>query len=130
MVDIDKLVRDAVIAAREREAREETGVKTLVVDNMVELPTTDAEIHALNTEGIDPALGNVIWEGTLPIKPGLPKGSPIETIFRLSEDGMLHILSRDPASGQTIEGEVKTGSSIPVSEMRQMQRKLNNMIIE
>ncbi len=108
----------------------QTGVKTRVVDNMVELPTTDAEIHALNTEGIDPAAGNVIWEGVLPIKPGLPKGSPIETIFRLSEDGMLHILSRDPASGQTIEGEVKTGSSIPVSEMRQMQRKLNNMIIE
>ncbi|MBQ8517550.1 MAG: Hsp70 family protein [Akkermansia sp.] len=108
----------------------QTGVKTRVVDNMVEMPTSDAEIYAISTEGIDPALGNVIWEGVLPIKPGLPKGSPIETIFRLSEDGLLHILSRDPASGQTIEGEVKTDSSLSVSEMRQMQRKLNNMTIE
>ena len=101
-----------------------------VVDNLVEYPATPEEERKLDREGIDPSDGHLIWEGNLPIQPGLPKGSPIETVFKLDESGLLTIFSRDPASGQEIRGEVQTACTIPMEQLNAMRNELERATIE
>lgn len=101
-----------------------------VVDNLVEYPATPEEERKLDREGIDPSDGHLIWEGNLPIQPGLPKGSPIETVFKLDESGLLTIFSRDPASGQEIKGEVQTACTIPAEQLNAMRKELERVTIE
>ena len=105
-------------------------VHVQVVDNLVERPTSEAEARKLECDGIAPADGNILWEGNLPIKSGLPEGSPIETIFKLDESGLLTIFSRDPASGQEIRGEVQTACTIPADQLASMKKELEGINIE
>lgn len=100
-----------------------------VVDNLVEYPATPEE-RKLDREGIDPSDGHLIWEGNLPIQPGLPAESPIETVFKLDESGLLTIFSRDPASGQEIKGEVQTACTIPAEQLNAMRKELERATIE
>lgn len=74
--------------------------------------------------------GTLLWEGMLKIQPGLPEDSPIETVFRLDENGILHVLSRDPASGNTIEADVQTGNSISKKELSEMRDRMDQDIVE
>lgn len=101
-----------------------------VVDNLVEYPATPEEERKLASEGIDPSDGHLIWEGNLPIQSGLPKGSPVETVFKLDESGLLTIFSRDPASGQEIRGEVQTACTIPAEQLNAMRKELERTSIE
>lgn len=101
-----------------------------VVDNLVEYPATPEEERKLNREGIDPNDARLIWEGNLPIQPGLPAESPIETVFKLDESGLLTIFSRDPASGQEIKGEVQTACTIPAEQLNAMRNELERVTIE
>lgn len=101
-----------------------------VVDNLVEYPATSEEERKLAREGIDPSCGHLIWEGNLPIQPGLPAESPIETVFKLDESGLLTIFSRDPASGQEIRGEVQTACTIPAEQLNAMRNELERATIE
>ena len=101
-----------------------------VVDNLVEYPATPEEERKLNREGIDPNDARLIWEGNLPIQPGLPAESPIETVFKLDESGLLTIFSRDPASGQEIKGEVQTACTIPAEQLNAMRKELERATIE
>ena len=101
-----------------------------VVDNLVEYPATPEEERKLNREGIDPNDARLIWEGNLPIQPGLPAESPIETVFKLDESGLLTIFSRDPASGQEIKGEVQTACTIPAEQLNAMRKELERVTIE
>lgn len=108
----------------------QSAVHTGVYDNQIERPTSPEDEQKMVTEGLDPAVGRLIWEGTLPIKAGLPKGSPIETIFKLDESGLLSIQSRDPASGQVIEGTVETACTIPSDQLSAMNKELERISIE
>ena len=101
-----------------------------VVDNLVEYPATPEEERILDREGIDPNAARLIWEGNLPIQPGLPAESPIETVFKLDESGLLTIFSRDPASGQEIKGEVQTACTIPAEQLNAMRKELERATIE
>ena len=101
-----------------------------VVDNLVEYPATPEEERILDREGIDPNDARLIWEGNLPIQPGLPAESPIETVFKLDESGLLTIFSRDPASGQEIKGEVQTACTIPAEQLNAMRKELERVTIE
>lgn len=101
-----------------------------VVDNLVEYPATPEEKRKLDEEGIDPSCGHLIWDGDLPIQPGLPAESPIETVFKLDESGLLTIFSRDPASGQEIKGEVQTACTIPAEQLNAMRNELERATIE
>lgn len=101
-----------------------------VYDNPIERPTSPEDERKMASEGLDPAVGRCIWEGSLPIKAGLPKGSPIETIFRLDESGLLSIQSRDPASGQVIEGTVETVCTISSDQLSAMNKELESTSIE
>ena len=110
-------------------ADNQTHVLMEVVDNLVEYPTTPEEALQLNQKGIAPEEGSIIWTGELPIKPGLPADSPIETVFKLDESGLLSIYSRDPASGKEIRGDVQTASTIPAAELERMRKELKKATI-
>lgn len=105
-------------------------VNISVYDNLIDIPSTAEEEKQLNTYGIECSKCDLLWEGNLPIKSGMPKGSPIETVFELTEDGLLRIFSRDPASGKTIEGEVQTKSSISSKEMKKLIKKVGSKNVE
>lgn len=49
-----------------------------------------------------------IGEGLLEFGRPLPEGSPVETSFELSEDGLLSVHSKDQTTGREIDQEVKT----------------------
>ncbi len=92
-------------------------VRVVIMESDVEKPATAAERYELEHNGLQPEECTELWEGLLPIQPGLPKGAPLETIFRLSREGILHVESRDPASGNVIEADIETASSIPQAEV-------------
>ena len=54
-----------------------------------------------------------LWNGELPVKPDLPKYSPIDITFQIDENGRLHLIAYDPASGQMLR------KSIPEQDARQ-----------
>lgn len=105
-------------------------VRVQVVDNLVEHPTSTEEANKLERDGIAPEAGTILWEGNLPIKSGLPKGSPIETVFKLDESGLLTIYSRDPASGKEIKGEVRTACTITSDQLDAMRKEMERDCIE
>lgn len=54
-----------------------------------------------------------IGTGELRLPPRLPKGSPIEINFELSEQGRLTISAREPASGRVVETTIQTAEGMP-----------------
>ncbi len=92
-------------------------VRVVIMESEVEKPSVAAVRYQLERDGLPPEECNMLWEGLLPIQPGLPKGAPLETVFRLSREGILHVESRDPASGNVIEADIETACSIPQEEV-------------
>lgn len=95
-----------------------------VVEGMEDMPESEEEVERLREDGIDVEEGVVLWEGDLTMAPNLPAESPVETVFKLDAGGMLHIYSRDPASGHSIEANIKTSSTIDPSDLEAMRNKL------
>lgn len=87
------------------------------------IPVCENEAQAAEAElfGFDPEESEIMWEGDLILKPGLPKGSPVETVFTLDESGILHIYSLDPASGHKIEARLQTNNSLQEDELNRMR---------
>lgn len=102
----------------------QSAVNVTILENM-----EDATQEVLR-HGIDPALCTELWKGTLEIKSGLPENSPIEAVFRLDESGLLHVLSRDPASGNEITAEIQTSSTIDKAELQRMRNSMNHDTVE
>ncbi len=96
---------------------DQSHVRVVIMESEVAKPTTANERYELERDGLPPEECNMLWEGLLPIQPGLPKGAPLETVFRLSREGILHVESRDPASGNVIEADIETACSIPEAEV-------------
>ncbi|WP_449062199.1 Hsp70 family protein [Planomonospora algeriensis] len=63
---------------------------------------------------------NRIAEGDLRIPPGKPAGYPIEVAFSLDSSGLLHVVARDPETGERLELDVQIGgmSEEEVAESR------------
>lgn len=101
------------------------GVPVMVAENM-----DDGSNPESCKDGIPLDECNILWKGSLDIQPGLSAGSPVETVFRLDESGLLHVLSRDPASGNEITAEVQTASTISREELQQMQRDMAQDTVE
>ncbi len=101
-----------------------------IVEHLEERPATPEDAWRMQTEGLDPEIGTVLWEGYLDIQPGLPKGSPMETVFKLDKNGLLHVLSRDPASGNEIEAHIETKCSIQQKELDEMRGNLDRYEVE
>lgn len=101
-----------------------------IVQSRITIPQDPDAAAEAETFGYDPEDGEILWEGDLILKPGLPKGSPVETVFTLDASGMLHIFSKDPASGHTIEAKLQTGNSISEQELNQMRETVSQDNIE
>lgn len=99
-------------------------VDVKIYENMVD------NHQAGDEDGIEPSECSLLWKGKLKIQPGLPQGSPIETVFRLDESGLLHVLSRDPASGNEIRAEIQTSSSIEQNDLNQMILEVSRDVVE
>lgn len=105
-------------------------VRITIVENEQAAPVTQDEIRSADSEGFDPEDSTPIWEGDLQIMPGLPAGSEIHTVFNLDSSGLLHVLTRDPASGREITADIKTDCSIDNEELMRMRRRQDRDIIE
>jgi len=108
----------------------QTGVNIQIVENMEEWPSDPAAQMRLDREGIDPDEGTILWEGLLKIQSGLPKGAEIRTVFQLDKNGILHILSRDPASGNEIEATIETNCTISEKDMKKMRESLRDVDVD
>ncbi len=102
----------------------QSAVNKMILENM------EDETEEALQQGIDPALCTELWQGVLQIQSGLPENSPIETVFRLDESGLLHVLSRDPASGNEITAEIQTSSTIDSEELQRMRKSMNHDTVE
>lgn len=101
-----------------------------VVEGMEDMPTSKDEAERLSEDGIDVEEGVVLWEGDLTMAPNLPAESPVETVFKLDASGILHIYSRDPASGHSIEATIKTSSSIDPRDLDAMRKSMDRTRVE
>ncbi len=108
----------------------QTGVNIQIVENMEEWPSDPAAQMRLNSEGIDPDEGTILWEGVLKIQSGLPKGAEIRTVFQLDKNGILHILSRDPASGNEIEATIETNCTISEKDKKKMREDIQDVDVD
>jgi len=98
--------------------------------NITILENMEDETEEARQQAIDPALCTELWQGVLQIQGGMPENSPIETVFRLDESGLLHVLSRDPASGNEITAEIQTSSTIDGKELQRMRKSMDHDTVE
>ncbi|MBQ9813765.1 MAG: Hsp70 family protein [Thermoguttaceae bacterium] len=72
-----------------------------------------------------------VWQGTLdfPIKT-LPKGSPVETTFEISEEGLLTVTVTEPKSGKSLVAKIDTTESASPGEKQAQERRCSELILE
>ena len=56
-----------------------------------------------NLPETDPEFAKVIWEGSLPLPPGRPKGQKINVSFSIDENGTMHCHFTDVDTGESVE---------------------------
>ena len=71
-----------------------------------------------------------LWQGELPIQPGLPAGAPIELTYRLDESGLLTVIARDPASGNQIVETIQTGGEHRDAGFHQTTEKCRSLVVD
>jgi molecular chaperone DnaK (HSP70) len=71
-----------------------------------------------------------LWDGDLPIQPGLPIHSPIEVTFRIGEDGRLCLIAFDPASGGKLEKHLPEKSADYEQETRKVTERSRALVVE
>ena len=73
-----------------------------------------------------------LGEITLYIAPGQPKGSPIELVMTLNNEGILEIESRDPVSGNSERVQLKTSGdkSMSAEKLAAAKAKSNRITVE
>lgn len=101
-----------------------------VVEGMEDAPVDEEAERKLREDGLDPEEGTILWEGDLELAPNLPAGSPVEDVFTLDMNGLLHVFSRDPASGHTLEARIKTSSSIDPRDLELMRQGMSRSCVE
>jgi molecular chaperone DnaK (HSP70) len=69
-----------------------------LVENMCDAPAPGQPESVISLDGT-----TSLWNGELPIKPNLPKFSPIDVTFRIDENGRLILIAFDPASNGKLE---------------------------
>ncbi len=104
-------------------------VRVCIYENIVDAPKDAAAEALMELDGIPLEQGTLIWEGMLKLHPRLPQGSPVENIFRLDEDGLLHAETLDPASGNRLKTDIQTSSTIPVEEKENIRHDISAELI-
>jgi molecular chaperone DnaK (HSP70) len=70
-----------------------------------------------------------IGEALLPLPPNLPKGAPIEIVFRLNEQGRLTATARELSAGRVIEVELQTQSSLSQAEEAEARARSTRLVV-
>jgi hypothetical protein len=65
----------------------------------------------------------------LPLPPNLPKGAPIEIVFRLNEQGRLTATARELSAGRVIEVELQTQSSLSQAEEAEARARSTRLVV-
>ncbi|MGL6225182.1 MAG: Hsp70 family protein [Thermoguttaceae bacterium] len=71
-----------------------------------------------------------LWKGELPIKPDLPKYSPIDVTFQMDEEGRLSLLAYDPASGGMLRKTIPEQDRQMLAVMNQVTEKTRELVVE
>lgn len=64
------------------------------------------------------------------LPPDLPRGSPIEVIFRYDPAGRLHVRAVDRVSGASAETQIIRETALLDSELRRLEADIGRMVIE
>ncbi len=99
-------------------------------DNMVEKPVNPELDKEMKEEGIPPMEGTLLWKGELRIQKNTPAGSRIDTVLRLDQNGILHILTRDPVSGREITGSIETNCHLSNYILDDLRKRLERFSLE
>ncbi len=72
-----------------------------------------------------------IWEGTLdfPIKT-LKAGSPIDTVFEISDEGLLTVTVTEPKSGKSLVAKIETSESVDPKEKQAQEKRCSELVVE
>jgi molecular chaperone DnaK len=75
----------------------------------------------------EPSLSRILRDKDLPLPAGLPKRSPIEITFQLSEQGRLRMIARDLTSGREIEDERDIEGVMSKEEVEEAARRYKSI---
>ena len=108
----------------------QAGVHFTVVESEEVLPA-DAKMRREVAEiGVNPELGNVLWEDDLAIPSGLPKGEPLDVVFKMDKEGMLDVTCRHLATGRSIHTVIRTTATMSKEEEQAAQQRIAELIVE
>ena len=108
--------------------QDQTSVHFAVLENLADPP--EPEDTETFSKGLDPSVGIVLWEGDLPLPPGLPAGAALEVIFKMSSEGLLDVTCRHPDSGKSIHTVITTEATLSREEEQEIERRNANLIID
>jgi molecular chaperone DnaK (HSP70) len=102
----------------------QTHVYCGIAQNMEDLPTQNGE----NTH-IPLDTCQILWEGMLEILPGLPRGSLTTDTYQIDENGLLTLITEDPASGNRLVQKIETGHT-EINESSQTTKRCRELTVE
>ncbi|GHT21140.1 molecular chaperone DnaK [Planctomycetales bacterium] len=103
--------------------------QTIVVVELVE-NSCDAPPKGQPEQAVDLAETTALWNGELPVKPGLPQYSPIDVTFRIDENGRLIIIAFDPASGGKLYKAIPELDEAKSRELETVSQKSRELTVE
>ena len=106
-----------------------TNNQKMVVVELVE-NMCDAPLQGMAEPVVEVSDSVSLWDGDLPIQPGLPIHSPIEVTFRIDEDGRLTLIAYDPASGGKLEKHLPEKSAEYELESRKVTERSRALVVE
>jgi molecular chaperone DnaK (HSP70) len=71
-----------------------------------------------------------LWKGELPVKPNLPKYSPIDVTFRIDENGRLILTAYDPASNGKLEKAIPDQNADTQAVMEKVTLHSRALLVE
>lgn len=70
-----------------------------------------------------------IGNGELPLPPRLPEHSPIEVTFELNQQGRLHVIGREPRSGNKKEITIQTAEGLSEKDVQEIKQRVSGIRI-
>jgi len=105
-------------------------VHFVVLENEEDAPISDRDVEEVGQMGVDPDVGTKLWEDDLTIPSGLPKGEPLEVVFKMDKEGMLDVTCRHVASGRNIHTVIRTSATMSKAEEREAQQRMAELVVE
>ncbi|MCL2622277.1 MAG: Hsp70 family protein, partial [Planctomycetaceae bacterium] len=72
----------------------------------------------------------ILWEGRLQMLPGLPAGSPTDDTYQIDENGLLTLISEDPAGGNRIVQKIETGMTEICDSSNPVTKRCRDLVVD